>query len=100
MKSVFDDLIEPPSPDKLAQRYADRGLVIDALQHALQVKQQEVNLLTEALKWYAAEAEAIAANMQATPPRPDACLASLTILSLDGGGRAAAVFERLDKPSE
>ncbi len=24
----------------------------------------------------------------------------LTVLSLDGGGQAAAVFERLDKPSE
>ncbi len=51
-----------------------------------------------ALAWYGAEARAIAKNMQATPPKPFACEASLVVLSLDAGMRADDALAKKDAP--
>lgn len=50
---------------------------------------EESEKLRAALNWYADEARAIARHMATKSPNAEACMASLTVLSLDGGKRAA-----------
>jgi hypothetical protein len=68
---------------------------ITALRARAEAAEADAARLRAALIWYASEAKAIAKNMLATPPKPEACMASLTVLSRDGGRRAdAAMSER------
>lgn len=71
--------------------YEANGRLLDWLHAhaaALLDMAEDAERMRVALRWYGAEAESIARNMQTKPPRPEACLASLTVLSLDAGKRA------------
>lgn len=47
-----------------------------------------IERLALVLEWYASEAEALAKHMHDKKPSGDAVLASVTVLTLDGGERA------------
>lgn len=64
-------------------------LLMDAEPHPELVKE-----LADALCWYAGEAAALAKNMS-TGAHTNAVLASITVLSLDAGKRAAAVLAKV-----
>jgi hypothetical protein len=57
-----------------------------------QARDAEIAALRDALCWYRDEAEALAMHMQGGA-HTQAVLASLTVLSLDGGSRARAAID-------
>jgi hypothetical protein len=64
----------------------------DAAWAAWQARDAEIAALRDVLDWYRDEAEALAKHMQGGA-HTQAVLASLTVLSLDGGSRARAAID-------